>query len=217
MKKRRSEMKKGSSFLFVLLLALGLAITMSLYGWLLMLIIAFAPKMPPGLFPVLIVLYFGSLLVFGYFVYQRIELREERSILGDEVFFAMHPHEWKREVRRWKDVDTYRAVSEQMDKDQLPALLQLGYDASQEEIDALGIALKARTGEQGVSMGPSGVRHKTAYDELYYRAYPRKLDRKLRRLRLRRRIRELVTSTSQEPTLYELRLLEIRQKIESGG
>ena len=110
MRKHRSDMKKGSSFLFVLLLALGLAITMSLYGWLLMLIIAFAPKMPPGLFPVLIVLYFGSLLVFGYFVYQRIELREERSILGDEVFFAMHPREWKREVRRWKDVDTYRAA-----------------------------------------------------------------------------------------------------------
>ena len=217
MKKRRSDMKKGSSFLFVLLLALGLAFAMSLYGWLLILIIALAPKMPPGLFPVLLVLYSGFLLVFGYFVYRRIDLRQERSIFGDEAFFRMHPREWKREIRRWKDVDSYRAVSKQLDKDQLPALLQLGYDASQEEIDALGIALKARTVTPDVSMGPSGVHHQTAYDELYYRAHPRKLDRKLRKLRLRRRIRERVTSASQDPSLYELRLLEIKQKIESDG
>ena len=216
MKKRRSHSyRRGSSFFSVLLLTFGTALLMSGYGWVLGILIAYAEKIPGWLFFPLLLLYFGSLLLFGYFVYRRIELRRERSIIGDKAFFEQHPREWKREIRRWKDVDSYRAVSETMDQSELPALLQLGYSASKEEIDALGIALKARTqSDDEPSKGPAGVRHEVAYDELYYRAHPHALKRKRLGLQRRRRIREWLTRTSQEETLYERRLAEIAEKIE---
>jgi hypothetical protein len=198
----------------VLLLVLGIAFGLILPGSLLVFLIIYSHALPTWLYIVLTFLYYGLLVLVAILISRRANLRKERYMLGDELFFRLHPREWKRELKRWKDVDSYRVISHETAAENVPALIQFGYSASQEEVDRLGIALKARNGEQGPA-GTAALLHETAYDELYYRAHPKKLKWELAALTLRRKLAERFTASSREPSLYEQRLEEIRKKIEA--
>lgn len=214
MKQKRSRANRGSSMPSVLLLVLGIAFGLILPGSLLVFLIIYSHALPTWLYIVLTFLYYGLLVLVAILISRRANLRKERYMLGDELFFRLHPREWKRELKRWKDVDSYRVISHETAAENVPALIQLGYSASQEEVDRLGIALKARNGEQGPA-GTAALLHETAYDELYYRAHPKKLKWEIALLTLRRKLAERFTASSREPSLYEQRLEEIRKKIEA--
>lgn len=211
---RQSRANQNASMGFALLLVLGIAFGILIPGFLLVLLIMYSYALPTWLFISLLIVYFAALALVVVLIARPAALRKERYMLGDELFFRLHPREWKRELKRWKDVDSYRVISHETAAENVPALIQLGYSASQEEVDRLGIALKARNGEQGPA-GTAALLHETAYDELYYRAHPKKLKWDLMILSIRRKLTERFSSSSREPSLYEQRLEEIRKKIEA--
>lgn len=216
MKRKKSRALRGSSMPATQLLVLGIALAVLIPGMLLGFLIVYSYLFPGWLYIILNILWYGLVMLLGYVVYKRIDLRLERYFLGDEAFFKAHPKEWKRELRRWNKVDSYRLIAQDLSPEELPALLQLGYDASDEDIAALGIALKARNEtEDGLTKAPTMLLHKTPYDELYFREYPLRLKQRLARLRFRRKFIERMTSSSREPSLYEQRLLEIEKIIEN--
>lgn len=170
--------RQGSSLLFVMLVSIGIVLYFALFTWLLIFLIVFSGHMPKWLYFLLLFLYFGMLMVTGGMLYRRIELRRERALYGDEAFFAAHPKEWKRELRRWKRSGAYRSASDG------PAVLDGNVTGS-----------------------------KKPYDELYYETEPNALQRDLRRQRFFRRVCEKITRSSKEPSAYEKRLEELRQKL----
>lgn len=209
-KKELGTIRGGSMFTNQLLVLL-IAFTVLIPGFALGFLIVYSHLLPTWVYILLTILWYGVVLWIGYVVYKRIDLRRERYLLGDEAFFRLHPREWKREIRRWKNVDSYRVVAQDFSQDELPALLQLGYQATKEEIARLGLALEQR---DEISKAATQLLHDTPYDELYYRAYPQRLRCKLALLRMRRTVIEKLTSSSREPTLYERRLEEIKAIIE---
>ena len=212
-KKRNLGKIRGGSMLSTLLLVLIVAFAVLIPGAVLGFIIIYSWAVPTWLYILMISVWYGLVLWIGYLVYRRIDLRRERYLLGDDAFFRLHPREWKREIRRWNKVDSYRVVAQDVAPDELPALLQLGYEATPEDVAALGLTLRS---QDEANMAATKLLHDTPYDELYYRAYPNRLNRKLYLLKLRRAVSEKLTGSSKEPTLYEHRLEELKTIIEQN-
>ncbi len=213
-KKRQLGRIRGGSLFSNLLLVLLVAIGVLAPGVGLGLVIIYSWVIPTWLYILLICTWFGLVMWIGYVVYKRIDLRRERYLLGDDAFFRLHPREWKREVRRWHKVDTYRVVAQDISPDELPALLQIGYEATSEDIASLGLTIRS---QEEANMAAIKLLHDTPYDELYYRAYPKRLNRKLYLLKLRRAVSEKLSGSSKEPTLYERRLEELKAMIEQSS
>ena len=182
--KRTPDYKRGSSMAAVLLLCLGVVLYFAAGGYLFIFLITSSVRLPGWLFLTLLALYFGTLVLFAHLVFRRGELQRERAILGDETFFKAHPKEWKRELKRWKDVSAYHAFSAEQAAE-APAVLQCETPAKQNP----------------------------QYDELYYRMSPKTLKRDLKKLQTRRRIRARFTRKQIEPSPYEQRLSELLQKL----
>ena len=186
MRKRIPDSQKGSSLLSVMLISLSIVLYFFVFTWLLIFLIVFAGRMPKWLYFTLLFLYLTLLASTGGYLYRRIELRKERALYGDEAFFAAHPKEWKRELRRWRRAGAHRTAANE-ESEEGPAVL---------------------SGTNGNAAEP-----KKAYDELYYGMYPNVLKRDLARQRFFRRIRERLTHTSKEPSVYEKRLAELKEKL----
>ncbi len=182
---RTPDYKKGSSMVAILLICIGFILYFAAGCWTFIFLITYAIRLPGWLFYSLLALYFGTLFLFASLVYRKGELQRERAILGDEIFFREHPREWKRELKRWKNVSAYRAVSAEQPSDG-PAIL-LGEETQAKELPA--------------------------YDELYYRISPNALKRDLRMQQFRRRLRVRLTRKRIEPSPYEQRLTELSQKL----
>lgn len=122
--KRKPDCQKGGSLFSVALTSLGLISYFIVFLWAFIFLIVFSDHMPKWLYFTLLILYFAMLMTTGMVLYRRIDLRRERALYGDEAFFAAHPKEWKRELRRWRKAGAYHAAS-----DDIPAVLR-GEDGS---------------------------------------------------------------------------------------
>lgn len=119
--KRKPSCEKGGSLFSVAMISLGLILYFIVFLWAFIFLIVFSDRMPKWLYFTLLFLYFAMLTTVGMVLYRRIELRKERALYGDEAFFAAHPKEWKRELRRWKKSGAYHTVT-----NDIPAVLQGG-------------------------------------------------------------------------------------------
>ncbi len=117
--KRKPDNQKGGSLFSVAMISLGLILYFIVFLWAFIFLIVFSGRMPKWLYFTLLFLYFAMLTTVGMVLYRRIELRKERALYGDEAFFAAHPREWKRELRRWKKSGAYHTVT-----NDIPAVLQ---------------------------------------------------------------------------------------------
>lgn len=120
-KKRQLGRIRGGSLFSVALISLGLISYFMLLQWAFIFLIVFSDQMPKWLYFTLLFLYIASITTAGMYLYRRIDLRRERAQYGDDAFFAAHPKEWKRELRRWRKAGAYHTVP-----DDVPAVPQGG-------------------------------------------------------------------------------------------
>lgn len=193
-----------------------LAFTILLLGSPAVVLVIFAEKLKGALFVVLWIVYLAALLALMIPILRAAKLRRLRSTFGDELFFAYYPKEYRRELRRWRRTEAYRAgAALSGEAEDVPALLKLGRALSDEDAARLGIVRKDRRDALfGADDAANETRGET-YDLLYYRAHPRMLRWDLFRTRTARLCANRLLRRDRAPSPLEQRLSELKDRFES--